>query len=261
MQKENEKDELFFQKELHETHYSIMKQYGKQQRELPPDLFLEFLQQSLVDKHDCPASQSAALAETLNAGKKRVQDGDYALLELRPTLSSDTNVDDLTETEKAAVELEADIRKRVQYYRRMKGNWVKDSDIDEESFLDTSALFCNVTKGCYKNKESSICETTDDTSERMKQIARKKMLGEFDKRYSINMEELEKELETNINRHLKHLKKQYDLRDYTIDENLAIGLFFGRNCIAERAFVVPLFKIPGFYFGAGRFFEKTERYL
>jgi hypothetical protein len=38
----------------------------------------------------------------------------------------------------------------------MKDNWNKDNDIDEESFLDTSALFCNVSEKCYKNKNTSV---------------------------------------------------------------------------------------------------------
>jgi hypothetical protein len=258
MQKDNAQDELFFEKELDDTPYSIMKKYEKQQREMPPDLFLEFLQQTLVDKHDCPESQAAALAETLNAGKKLVQDGDYALLELRPMLSPDTNEDDLTETEKAAVELEADIRKRVQYYRRMKGNWVKDSDIDEESFLDTSSLFCNVTKGCYKNKENSICEATDETSERMKQIARKKMLGEFDKRYSINMDELEKELETNINHHLKYLKKQYDLRDIQLMKTSRLAYSLGELASQNELMLSPYLKFRDLILGQDDFSKKQS---
>ena len=47
----------------------------------------------------------------------------------------------------------------------------------------------------------------------MKNIARKKMLDEFDNRFDINVEELQKQLENNINENLKHLKKQYNLRD------------------------------------------------
>jgi hypothetical protein len=83
-----------------------MKKYDKQQKEMLPDLFMEFLQQSLIDKHDCPKDQSADFAETLIAGKKKVKDGDYALLELRPTLPADVDEKDLSEKEKEAVEIE-----------------------------------------------------------------------------------------------------------------------------------------------------------
>jgi hypothetical protein len=241
MQKDNSQDELYFEKELDDTPYSIMKKYEKQQKEMLPDLFMEMLQQSLIDKHDCPPSQAPSLAETLIAGKKKVMDGDYAMLELRPTLPSTMDENDLSEMEKAAVELEADIRKRVQYYRRMKGNWVKDNDIAEESFLDTSSLFCNMSKDCYKNKTNSVCESKDETTERAKQLVRKKMMEEFDKRYSVNVEELEKELEMNINQKLKLLKKQYDLRDIQLRKvsrlSYSIGMLASQNEILSSPYL------------------------
>lgn len=241
MQKDNSQDELYFEKELDDTPYSIMKKYEKQQKEMLPDLFMELLQQSLIDKHDCPPSQAPALAETLIAGKKKVMDGDYAILELRPTLPSTVDENDLSEIEKAAVELEADIRKRVQYYRRMKGNWVKDNDIDEESFLDTSAIFCNISKGCYKNKENSICESSSESTERTKHLVHKKMLEEFDKRYSVNVGELEKELEKNINLKLKSLKKQYDLRDIQMLKfsrlSYSLGILASQNEILSSPYL------------------------
>jgi len=213
MQKDNSLDEIYFDKDLDETPYSIIKKYEKEKKEMLPELFSEFLQQVLVDKHDCPPSMAAEMAQTLIAGKKQVLDGHYAMLELKPGLPSDIDADELSEKERAAVELEAEVRKQIQYYRRMKGNWIKDSDIAEESFLDTNALFCNISEKCVKNVSTSVCETFDEAAERMKMIARKKVLGEFDKRYTVNVDELRKELETSINSHLKQLKKQYDLRD------------------------------------------------
>ena len=256
MQKENTQDEIYFEKELDDTPYSIMKKYDKQQKEMLPDLFMEFLQQSLIDKHDCPKDQSADFAETLIAGKKKVKDGDYALLELRPTLPADVDEKDLSEKEKESVEIESDIRKRTQYYRRMKGNWVKDSDIDEESFLDTSSLFCNVTEGCYKNKNNSVCENKDETTERMKQIVRKKMLDEFDKRYSINVEELEKELEKNINYHLKYLKKQYDLRDIQLMKASRLAHSLGELASQSEILSSPYLKWRDLILGQEDFSKK-----
>ena len=59
------------------------------------------------------------------------------------------------------------------------------------------------------------------------------MMEEFDKRYSVNVEELEKELETNINQKLKLLKKQYDLRDIQLRKvsrlSYSIGMLASQN--------------------------------
>ena len=213
MQKDNTLDEIFYDKDLDDTPYSILKRYEKQRKEMLPELFTEFLEQTLVSKHDCPPNLAPELARTLIAGNKKVVDGDYAILELRPTLPADVDAETLSEREQEAIAVEADIRKRTQYYRRMKNNWIKDSDIDEESFLDTNALFCNVSEKCIKNQANKVCETLDEAALRMREIARKKLLGEFDKRYTVNVDELKKEVEANLNTHLKQLKRQYDLNN------------------------------------------------
>ena len=101
MQKDNTVDELYFDKDLDDTPYSIIKKYEKEKKSMLPDLFREFLSETLVNKHDCPKHLSEDLATTLIAGKKLVKDGDYAILEIRPTLPSNSgSLEDLSEKEK-----------------------------------------------------------------------------------------------------------------------------------------------------------------
>jgi len=257
MQKDNAVDELFFDKDYDDTPYSILKKYEKEKKSMSPDLFQEFLKETLINKHDCPREQSEELAKTMIAGKKLVQDGDYAMLEIRPTLPSEMGkIEDLTEKEKDDIELEAQIRKRIQYYRRMKGNWIKDNDIDEESFLDTSSLFCNISSKCYKNKSNSVCETLDETAERMKAIARKKILDEFDKRYSINADELEKKVDNKIEFLMKHIKKEYHLREIHRLKQTRLEHSIGISASQNEIITSPHLKLRELILGQDDFIKK-----
>ena len=168
MQKDNEEDEVYFDTDLDDTPYDIMKRYKKEKASMIPELFVEFLERTLIDKHDCPKNVAPELAKTLIMGKKLVVDGDYAILEIKPTLPTEVDEDKLTEKERKEIEIEADARKKIQYYRRLKSTWVKATDIDEEAFLDTNTIFCNVTDKCYKIPSNNVCEPMDESYERMK---------------------------------------------------------------------------------------------
>jgi len=256
LQEDNASEEVYYDKDLDDTPYKIMKKYEKEKKELPSNLYHEFIEQVLVDKHDCPKHLAESMATDLIAGKKLVRDGDYAMLELKPDLPKGIDKDDLGEEEKAAIELEADIRKRLQYYRRMKGVWVKDTDIEEESFLDTTSIFCNISEKCYKNKMNSVCETKDETAERMKEIARKKMLDEFDKRYDINLDELRKEIDSRIGRQLKLLKKHHDLMDIRLFKYSRLAFAIGAGASQIDLIQSPHVRLRDMILGQDDFVKK-----
>lgn len=256
MQKDNAEDEIYFDSDLDDTPYSIIKKYDKEKRGLPSNLFIEFLEQTLIDKHDCPISIAPELSKTLITGKKMVVDGDYAMLELRPGLPTDVDGDGLSSKEKEAVELEANIRKRTQYYRRMKDNWIKDNDIEEESFLDTNVLFCNISEKCIKNRTNNVCETLDEAGERMKEIARKKILNEFDKRYTVNADELQKELEINIVVHIKQLKKRYNLHDIQRSKQSRLAYTIGNSISDNQIIQSPYLRLRDMILGQDDFSKK-----
>ena len=116
---------------------------------------------NLIHKHDAPEDTAKELATTMITGKKLVSDGEYAMLEIKPTLNDGRNMESLSPKEKESVEIEQDIRKKTTYYKRVKDNWVSDTSIEEEAFLDTNTLFCNISRDCYKNQNNSVCETTE----------------------------------------------------------------------------------------------------
>jgi len=207
LQKDNNVDELYFDKEFDDTPYAIIKKYKDEQKKMTPEEFLEYFTEILIQKHDCPPESALELATTIISNKRLVKEEHYAMLELTPKLPADVDENKLTEKEKEEVQREANLRKKIQYYRRLKNNWVHDDSIDDNSFLDTNTLFCNISKNCFKNTKNNVCETLDTTEARLEEIQRKNIINEFDKRYNVNVEELEKTLEKDIEYYQKFLVK------------------------------------------------------
>jgi len=256
LQKDNDEDDVYFDTDLDDSPYEIMKRYKKEKSSMIPELFVEFMERTLIDKHDCPKNQATELAKTLISGKKLVQDGDYAVLEIKPELPKEVDKEKLTEKEKKDIAIEAEARKKTNYYRRLKGNWVKDKDIDEEAFLDTNTIFCNVTDKCYKNATNNVCESKDDAYDRMKEIAKRKMQNEFDKRYSVNVEELEKELDEKIQYDLKFMKKLFLLNEIKLYRQSRLAFALGNMADVEELVFSPYLKLRDLVMGQDDFVKK-----
>jgi len=184
LQKDNTEDVIFYDKEFDNTPYDILDKYKDSQKKMSPADFIEFLAENLIQKHDCPRTNATELAETLISKKKRINQGEYAILELRPT-----SPDDLSESELKHVAIESDMRMKLHYYRRKNNVWVRDSTVNEESFIDSNTLFCNINPKCVKNQKLQLCEPALTAEERIKQIAKSKMKNEFNRRLEVSIDE------------------------------------------------------------------------
>jgi len=211
---DNNKEEVFYDSEFDETPYDIIKKYKDEQKKMMPDKFFSFLQEVLVQKHDCPEAMAQELAATLIQGKKQIRDGEYAMVEIKPQMGQEVDPNALTEQDNATLKMEADARSKVQYFKRLKNNWLNDKEINENAFLNTNTLFCNIAKDCFKNRSNAICETKDDISKQMDVMNKRKMLDEFDSRYAVNVEELERTLEEALNNDKRFIKNLYFLIDF-----------------------------------------------
>lgn len=199
LRKDNNSDEVYYDKEYDDTPYDILKKYKDKKKEMLPELFFSFFREVLVEKHDCPESMANELAETILTGKKRVKEG-YALLELRPTLPEDVDETALTPKEREQIANEASARLRMQYYKRVNTHWVRDESVDETTFIDNNTLLCNLNRECIQTAPSKVCAPNDSAAMRMKAISANRMLKEFDHRLSLSVEEIEKTMETELER-------------------------------------------------------------
>lgn len=242
LQKDNQGDVLYYDKEYDDTPYSILKKYDESKKTMLPEKFLPFLAENLIQKHNCPPDESMELAKTLVAGKKEVKTGEYAVVLFKPTLEKiqGRNVEDeLTEKEKKQIEIEESARTYYHYYKRLSNHWVRDYDIDEEAFYDNNTLFCNIDFKCLKNPETNTCDATDFAEIRMKNATARKSVAEFDKRFSITVEEMTQQLESDINRHRSFIHKNAALQDNASYKSNFIAFEIGKYRNQDDSLVSP----------------------
>ena len=252
LQKDNNNDEVYYDKELDETPYQIIKKYKKEQEEMLTDVFFDYLKENLISKHECPPEFADEVAKTLILGKKQVVDGEYAMLEVRPQLPRG---EEITEKEKSDLLIEAEARKKVRYYRRVKNNWINDDTIDEDVFVDTATLFCNISENCYMRKNKT-CETTDQSKLNMKEEYNKRLKKEFGERIEISEEEMAKGLEKDLDFHFRILKKVRRLREVQLYKTDYLANEIAKQANTVEIIVSPYLKLRDLILGQDDFIKK-----
>ena len=226
LQKDNHGEDIFYDKEFDDTPYHIMDSYKEQKKSMLPDKFERFLIETLIEKHDCPKNEAPKLAATLISGKKQVSDGEYAMLVIKPHLEKGS-LDDLSLSERRKAEDEANIRAKTTYYYRKNRTWIHYNDIDEDAFIDTDVLFCNYKKECIQRSDDT-CESAEQAAKRMREIAKKKIRGEFDKRFELSYDDMKSAIENKLGTHLRYLQRLMRIQSIQLEKynNIAhqIGL-------------------------------------
>ena len=213
LQKDNDEETVFCDKVYDDTPYSLLSKYKDERKRFNGEEFREFFVEKLIGAHECPPHLAEELADTILLGKKRVKEGEYAVLEIRPKLGQGLRLDDLGPEEKREAEQEADNRKKTEYYRRLKNEWVRDTEVNADSFLDTNALFCNISSQCNKIPDSSQCVPNTTAAMQMRLAQRAKMVEEFDARVTKSIDELRREVETLVNFKRVQIRRNKVLKD------------------------------------------------
>jgi hypothetical protein len=243
LQKDNNTDVLYYDKDYDDTPYSILKKYEDEKKKMLPDKFIGFLAENLVQKHDCPRNMSEELAKTLIAGKKEIKDGEYAVLVMKPSLHKDFDSEKLTEKEKKEIEIEENVKTYYHYYKRLSNNWIRDNEIDEEAFFDNNSLFCNIDFQCKKNASTSTCDSMKSEEIHMKNISARRALNEFEKRFSITVEELTKKLEKDVEYYKLNLKKNKLIRENSMYKSNFISYEMGKYANKDDLIQSPYLKL------------------
>ena len=213
LQKDNNTDELYYDKEYDDTPYHILKKYEKQKGKMTAESFVEFLAENLIQKHDCNTKLATELAQTLIAGKKRVSDGEYAIVE--------TSYDGMISPD---------------YFVRKNNNWVKDTSISEDAFIDTQTLFCNMQDKCYKNTTNNQCDTIERAEAGLKHKSNERMMEELNKRLSMSVEDLQTELDERVNYSKKYIYNVSILRELDLyrQNNRALDIASKGHAVEEK---------------------------
>jgi hypothetical protein len=259
LQKDNNSGAIYYDKEFDDTPYYILKKYENKQKSMVSEMFVDYLAENLIQKHDCPPSSAKEMAATLISGKKEVNDGEYALLELRPKLPSNVDESKLTDKEKEEIEMEANTRLKVQYYKRVKHHWVKDDTIDDNAFIDTQTLFCNIAQSCIKNTNNQQCESTEQSEARYNFHRQNSVFTEeLDKRFSITVEEMEKELNAAIDKSIKQIKNSLRIREIQLHKANYLAYELGRQNTKEDIIVSQYAKLFDMILAQDDFVKKQD---
>lgn len=231
MSQDNGKEDVFFDKDMDDTMYSLLDNYKKEKKEMKPNEFLEFLTMNLMTKHKLSLESGKDLAKTLIEGKKRVFEGMFAVVQITRN-SPESSESKNSEDESMKVQ-------RNHYYRRVKNQWVHDKSIDEEAFIDNNTLFCNIQSECFKNQKTNICEPTDLTKKRLKEMSQKRMKDEFDRRISGSIEELEKAIKTRLEFDFKKIIRERILNSIKTEKYNNMAYEMGKLLIHDKKIDSP----------------------
>ena len=232
LQRDNNKD-AHYDKEFDDTPYGILEKYKREQKDMMPELFLSFLKQALVDKHDCPPELADEMAKTLIDKRKRVREGEYALLEVHPQLPAHIQTQDLSREQMDEIHREMNIRVKREYYKRVGDVWMHDNSVNEETFIDTNMLFCNLNENCAYNNSGKLgepkCVDKDVASMRRRIQSQNKITAELDKRFSMTVDELEKHLSDTILQLRRDVRNKIMYRDTHRERANDIAVMLGRQ--------------------------------
>ena len=258
LKSDNNKDEVYYDKELDDTPYSILDKYATEKKTMSASTYLEFLTETMISKHNIEPNYAKELAMTLIEGKKQVNDGEYAVLTLQPVLSPDIDYDKLTEKEKKEIELEAKTREKKGYYYRVKDQWVHDSNIDSEAFIDTNTLFCNIREDCYKSQSNNVCESKKTTQHRLEDLTKSRMVKEFENRITMSLEQLEEVVKKRLTDDFKKIHNETMLREIRMTKYNNYVYELGKMTITEEIITSPYIKLRDLILGQDDFSKKQE---
>ena len=153
LQNHSGKEEVYYDREYDTTRYDIMEEFEAQKEILKEEILLEKITNHLMVNVGVNKKQAIRDAISMIIGKKKIQDGEYAVLDL------------------------GDFEYR--YYERRNGNWRLNEELSDK--LPDDVIFCNLKEKCLNIKDK--CGSIDKNG-----IAQqKKLLNEIADNFSENM--------------------------------------------------------------------------
>ena len=212
---------IYYDKNFDKTNYSLLENYEKEQIEMRPDDFEEFLKGKLISKHNYNLDEAPYIADALLNGVKTVANGDLAIV----FLNDDSDY---------------------AYYAREDNKWIKVTDLTDENIVSKDdSVLCNLQENCIEvdKKMRSNCESLELNKAELSETVLKQMIHAFDKKYKVSKEIQEATLNKIFDYYLtimpslekiqkskeyKYNKQQYDLgANFEEDEVSIISPYSG----------------------------------
>jgi hypothetical protein len=174
---------IYFHKNYDSTFYPVLEIYKSEQEKMTPSQFQIFLASKLAEVNELNEDESTYMVETLLNNKKKVIDGQYALLE---------TLDDSQELV------------HLKLYKRVNDKWIYDENATQQHKNDFSLALnnnlCSSELTCDVNLDPTTiqtdCLTNENKQQKIQQIVIKNMMNEFKHIYVKTENELKETLKT-----------------------------------------------------------------
>ena len=206
LQMDNGKNEVFYDKEFDDTPYHILTQYANQKKTMEPKAFIEFVVESLIQKHGVAKEIASELASTLISGKKLVSDGEYAIVQPDG------------------------------YFHRVKDHWVRDTSMASDLLIDTNTLFCNLQSDCFKNDKNMVCEPNQA---KMNALAKSRLVGEFERRVETSIEQMDKKIKQVLTEDFRRIKRDTLISNIKTHRFNNFAYALGKTAIVDEILISP----------------------
>ena len=226
MERDN-KTTIYFDRKYDDTNYTLLikkkdsfantvEKFDAEYSNMTPENFFTFIRGKVrgMTPNSVSDAEIVHLTETLITGKKRVRDGEYALLH-------DNNED------------------TVLYFKRSNDVWKVDTEMSATLPSDNAALNCSLEPGCVYNQNAisveDKCTPVSESKALMHENILKEIINRFDEKLAASAEELKNYLTRRVeySQHLTKVLKtrrtyelcKYDLKQFAIGaEMVASGV-------------------------------------
>ena len=251
LEDDNGRDDIYFDKQYDETRYDIIFEYKNERDTMPREEFIAFLERNLVESVGLSERLSSREANAIYDGKRKVEDGDWAVLE---------------------VVRDEDKGSELMYYERRSGKWEYDpAGYKEKHNLATvkQSEFCemNPDDNCYK--DGPDCKSADVLNTELNKRLMEEMAREVQLEYKQNMDEFKKKIEQDMKDYYYYgnkykgsregrFTKLYDIYHYNKIKTNLVKAFIGENLEERNVVVSPWQKLFHIILGQSDFIKKQH---
>ena len=208
LENDNER-EIFFDPHLDTTDYDIIKEYNRGM--MNEQEYIDYVAAKLMENVGLPEQQALYDARTMIEGRKKVIDGQYAIIEGFLVDSPEVNI---------------------YYYVRNNNTWVYDREATNINATRDTTMFCDLQEPCIKMKER--CVQTPTFMETTKASLLDDITSEFAQELSSSKRKLLEQLKVRIVEdvfRLQRIKAQetYKTNKYDIAKRIIGNEVAGRD--------------------------------
>ena len=176
--------EIYYDKTLDQTRYDIIDEYKEERESMESEEFYEFLVNKLIENIGLSREVANIDADSMINGKRKVQEGDYASLEI-------------------------DNGEKYYYYKRVEDKWDRDESLPETKL--NNEAFCNLQQSCLKINTECLDEKAGENI--TKEHLLENIIKEFDTNYEVSKEELERLIQNRFEYYKKQIKNYNFIND------------------------------------------------